>query len=114
VTGPEVLVKASKALLSAVCVDRTKCADTAMWVGDLHAGRSEWGAAMSNYERAARDKDSVEVLLKLAGAASRGKMHAQAVRALERALAMRGGHDPDIEKRLTQERNTLLRPMMNH
>jgi tetratricopeptide (TPR) repeat protein len=114
VTGPELLTKAAKALLSAVCVDRGKCADTATWLGDLHAGRSEWGAAMGYYERAARDKESVEALLKLAGAASRGKMHAQAVRALERALALRGGHDPEISKRLAAERNILLRPMMNH
>jgi tetratricopeptide (TPR) repeat protein len=106
----ERLVAAGRALLSLVCVHKERCAETAVWLGDLHAGRSEWGAAIGNYERAARDNETPETLSKLAWAASRAGKHAQAARALERALALRGGNDPDLLKRLAEEREKLIRP----
>ncbi|MEQ9323169.1 MAG: tetratricopeptide repeat protein, partial [Polyangiaceae bacterium] len=109
----ERLISAAKAWQSSVCAQRKRCAEAAMTIGDLHAGRREWGAAIENYKRAVREDESVSALSKLAGAASAAGMHAQAVRALERALKLPGGaDDAGLKKRLATARQQLVRPLI--
>jgi tetratricopeptide (TPR) repeat protein len=108
IPGQERLLSAEKALLGAVCSQRDSCAEAATWIGDVHAGRGEWGAAVNSYKAAVRDGENADRLLKLATAASRTGMHAQATRALEQAIKLRGGKDPELEKMLADEREQAL------
>lgn len=109
---PERFADASKALLVAVCTDRSRCAQTATWIGDTHLRRDELGAAIKSFERAVRDEETDARLLRLADAAERAGLHAQAQRALERVLARRGGKDPTIEARLKRVRQQLMRGIL--
>lgn len=109
----ERLIAAAKAWKATVCARRKRCAQAALTVGDIHAGRKEWGAAMENYKQAARDDESVAALSRLASAASSAGMHGQAVRALERALELPGAaDDAQLEKRLAAARQKLVRPLI--
>jgi tetratricopeptide (TPR) repeat protein len=108
IQAPERLLAAEKALLGAVCSQRESCAETATWAGDLHAGRGEWGAAVNSYKAAVRDGENADRLVKLATAASKTGMHAQAARSLEQALRLRGSKDPALEKFLSDERDLAL------
>ncbi|HZO14953.1 MAG TPA: hypothetical protein VFB62_16875 [Polyangiaceae bacterium] len=108
------LIKAAKAMLNSVCMDAERCAKTATWVGDLHMGRSEFGSAMTSFTRAVKEGETIERLVKLADAASRAGMHAQAIRALERALVKSGGKAPKIEQTLAQERAAIGASLAEH
>lgn len=104
VDDPTALATASKMLLSVVCMHAERCAATATWLGDLHQGRGEMGAAVAQYQRAVSDSPSVERYKKLGNAASRAGLHTQAAHAFETALRMLGGSDPALERRLQQEK----------
>ncbi len=110
---PEPLSRAARGLLAAVCMEETACADAAEWVGGLHAGRGEWGAAVAHYERAVQQGETDERLNKLAEASSRAGMAGQAVRTLERALNRRGGRNPAIEARIRELRKQLLEGILH-
>ena len=105
IPDPDRLLSAEKALLGAVCSQRDSCAEAATWIGDVHAGRGEWGAAVNSYKAAVRDGESADRDVKLATAASKTGMHAQAARSLEQALKLKGGKDPELEKMLSDERD---------
>ena len=108
IPGTERFAAASKAWLSVACSNPDPCAEAATWIGDLHAGRHEWGAAVNAYKRAVGEGETRERFVKLATAASQTGMHARASRALEQALALGHRSDPELEKRLTQERALAL------
>lgn len=105
---PEPLTLAERALVAAVCMDEGECARTCDWLGGLHGGRGEWAAATTFYARAVQHEETDARLAKLADAASRAGMSGQALRTLERALARRGGHDPEIEERIRALRKQVL------
>jgi tetratricopeptide (TPR) repeat protein len=93
-----------KDVTAAGCSSPTECASTSAWVGDILAGRGEWGAAMAHYEKAARENPTENGWLKVANAADRLGAHARAADALERVARLRGGADPDLKRRITVQR----------
>ena len=109
---PERLLAAEKALLGAVCSEQEACADAATWAGGLHAGRGEWGAAVSSFKAAVRDGETPDRLVLLATAASKTGMHAQAARALERALQLKGGRDEALKQQVLDERAAAMDPIV--
>jgi tetratricopeptide (TPR) repeat protein len=108
----ERLTAAGKALLTAVCMEQERCAESATWLGDLHSGRKEWGAAVNFYRQAIRDGENVDRHVKLAQAASQAGMHAQASRSLERALEMKGEPDAELQRRLAEEKEKATAPLL--
>ena len=69
--------------------------------------RGDFTSAMGYYEQAARDEPTDERWIKLANAASRAGAPMKAFSALSRVHARRT--DPQIEKRLEEERQRALR-----
>lgn len=96
---------AVKDYLSASCVRSDRCADAATWAGDRRADRGEWGAAVALYSRAAREDPTEARYLKLADAATRSKAYAEAADALEKVAQKRGGADPELRRRIDEQRS---------
>ncbi len=105
---PEPLTQAGRSLLVAACVEEEPCAEMATWLGDLHAGRSEWGAAVNHYQRAVLHVESDDRWLKLARAAGAVGMGGQALRALERVRQRRGGHDAALDEQIREQRRKVM------
>ncbi|WP_437673360.1 O-antigen ligase family protein [Sorangium sp. So ce131] len=108
----ERLLPAIRDLLSASCSAPAPCAAAATWAGDLLAARREYSSAVTHYARAAQDEPTEERLLKLADAASNAGAHVQAAEALERVLHRRGGQDPELRKRIFDEKAKALSPAL--
>jgi tetratricopeptide (TPR) repeat protein len=103
------LASASKELLGAACVTNTDCADTATWLANLRLGRNEASAALALLTRAAREDPSDEARwIRVADAATRAGAHVQAAEALEKVAKRRGGADPDLLRRIDEERKQAL------
>jgi hypothetical protein len=105
---PEVFAAAAQSLRLAACVKPESCADAATWIGDLHARRKEWGAAVVSYERATKASPTDARFTRLADAARRAGMRSKALRALEDLLRLRGGEDAELEKLIAEERKGLI------
>jgi O-Antigen ligase len=108
----ERFVQVGKELRAAACQDADRCAEVTTWIGDLHMGRSEFGSAVAAYERALRDAASEERLLKLAKAAKAAGLKGKAMRAYERVLRRRGGHDAGIEEEIQTLRGHVVREVL--
>ncbi|MCC6557921.1 MAG: O-antigen ligase family protein [Polyangiaceae bacterium] len=109
---PSRLGAAAKDLSNAACTGPAACAEASSWLGDLMEQRGDWGAAAQHHERAVASEPTEERWLKLADAASRARAHAQAAEALERVQRMRGGHDPEIKRRIDEERARAVSNML--
>ncbi len=109
----EPFASAAKNLRSVACTRRTRCAEAATLVGDLHVEREEFAGAVAAYERALADAPTDERMLKLAHAASKAGLHAKAMRTLQKLLKRRGGKDPALEKRIAAERARTVRGIIN-
>ncbi|HVK69134.1 MAG TPA: O-antigen ligase family protein [Polyangium sp.] len=94
---------ASKDLLAATCLSASACAETAAFLARIRESRGDAGAALTLYDRAAREEPTEARWLALADAASRGGAHAQAVMALER-VAQKRGMTEALRKRIAEER----------
>ncbi|WP_104987759.1 O-antigen ligase family protein [Sorangium cellulosum] len=112
VPSSERLPPAIRDLLSATCSAPASCAAAATWAGDLLAARREYSSAVTHYARAAQDEPTEERLLKLADAAGNAGAHVQAAEALERVLHRRGGQDPELRKRIFDEKAKALSPSL--
>ncbi|MBM4356743.1 MAG: O-antigen ligase family protein [Deltaproteobacteria bacterium] len=106
--SPEPLAAAERSLVTTVCAEESQCASVTDWLGNLHAGRGEWGTAANFYSRSLQHEETTEVLLKLADASSRSGLAGQALRSYERALTRRGGRDEAIEVRTRDLRKQLM------
>ncbi|WP_438015899.1 O-antigen ligase family protein [Sorangium sp. So ce315] len=106
--SPERFSPAARELLSAACSSLAACAATATWAGDLLVARRDYQSAVSYYARAAQDEPTEERLLKLANTASQAGAHVEASNALERLLQRRGGNDPELRKRVIEEKAKAL------
>jgi hypothetical protein len=105
VKAADTLDAAVKDLLGSACVTSAACADTASWIGEVRTGRGELGAALVLFTRAAREDPSQEARwLRLATVAARAGSHATAVEALEKVARRRGGADPELRRRIDEER----------
>jgi tetratricopeptide (TPR) repeat protein len=105
VKAPDRLALAIKDFLAASCARAPECADAATLAANVRADRGEWGAAVALYARAAREDATEERLLRLAEAASRSGAHAEAADALERVGQKRGGADPELRRRIDEQRS---------
>lgn len=103
---------AAKDLTNAACIGPSACADASAWLGDLMAERGDWGAAVQHHERAVAAEPAEARWLKLAAAASRAGAHAQAAQALERVQRLRGGGDPELKRRIDEERGHAVSPLL--
>jgi hypothetical protein len=83
------------------------CADTLTSVGDMWLNRGDADRALMAYSRACREETTKGRLKKLADAATRAGAHDRAADALAR-LARLGDDDPELDKRLRQERARTL------
>jgi tetratricopeptide (TPR) repeat protein len=101
---PERIATAVKEYLSSACTSTQACAAAQSWVGDQRAARGDWSGAAAAYERAARDDPTEERWRKAADTASRAGMHGQAVHDLERIAQRRGGADPELDRRIHEEK----------
>jgi hypothetical protein len=109
VKPPPTIEAAIKDLLGSACGTPASCAETASWIGDVRLGRGELGAALALYNRAAREDPSQEARwFKVADVAARLGSHATAVEALEKVARRRGGADPDLRRRIDQERALVM------
>ncbi|WP_438024430.1 O-antigen ligase family protein [Sorangium sp. So ce233] len=106
--SPERFSPAARELLSASCSSLAACASTATWAGDLLVARKDYQSAVTYYARAAQDEPTEERLLKLADTASQAGAHVEASNALERLLQRRGGDDPELRKRVLEEKAKAL------
>jgi hypothetical protein len=104
---------AVKELLGASCAQPVACADAATWAGDRRADRGEWGAAVALYSRAAREDPTEARYLRLAEAAARSKAHAEAADALEKVAQKRGGADPELRRRIDEQRSLAAGILIN-
>jgi hypothetical protein len=93
-----------KEYLSASCLAAASCAAAATFVGELRLGRRELHGAASAFMRAAQEEPTEARWLRAAKAAEDANMHAQAIEALSRVSAMRGGADPEINARIARLR----------
>ncbi|MGK4001917.1 O-antigen ligase family protein [Sorangium sp. So ce1036] len=110
--SPERLLPAIRDLLSASCSSPSACAAASTWVGDLLAARKDYSSAVTHFARAAQDEPTEERLLKLASAASEAGAHVEAANALERVLHRRGGDDPELRRRILDEKAKALSPAL--
>ncbi|MFO0760142.1 MAG: O-antigen ligase family protein [Byssovorax sp.] len=110
--GPARFNTAAKDLIGAACTTPQACAETASWIGDLRTSRGETGLALEMYERAARVEPTEARWTVLADAASRAGAHARAVEALQR-IAIRHGHDPELARRIEEERSRAANGLIN-
>ena len=107
--APAPITNAAKDLLGAACVTTTACADTATWLADVRLQRGEPSAALALLTRAAREDPADEARwMRVADAATRAGAHVQAVDALEKVAKRRGGADPDLRRRIDEERKLAL------
>ncbi|MGK3999759.1 O-antigen ligase family protein [Sorangium sp. So ce1024] len=106
--SPERFPPAARELLSASCSSLASCAATATWAGDLLVARKDYQSAVTYYARAAQDEPTEERLLKLANTASQAGAHVEASKALERLLQRRGGDDPELRRRVVEEKAKAL------
>lgn len=102
--SPERLFPAIRDFLSASCSSPSACAAASTWVGDLLVARKDYPSAVTHFARAAQDEPTEERLLKLADAASEAGAHVEAANALERLLHRRGGNDPELRRRILDEK----------
>ncbi|MBK7583350.1 MAG: hypothetical protein IPI67_24560 [Myxococcales bacterium] len=105
---PTNLIPAIKDYLVAACVSSAPCADASTAMADVLAARGDWGTASTFYERAARESPTEARWLSLANAASQASSHAQAAAALEKAAQLRGHPDPELRKRIEDEKRKAL------
>lgn len=105
VASSDRLGAAVKEFLSASCSNHRACADAATFAGDRRADRDEWGAAVALYSRAAREDPTEDRYLRLADAAARSKAHAEAADALEKVAQKRGYADPELRRRIDEQRS---------
>lgn len=105
VASSERLAAATKEFMSASCANPRACAEAATFAGDRRAGRSEWGAAVALYSRATREDPTEERYLRLADAAALSKAHAEAAAALEKVAQKRGYADPELRRRIDEQRS---------
>jgi hypothetical protein len=109
IKAPEPLTAAAKDLLGAGCVTNQACADTADWIAGVRLSRNEVGAALTLLSRAAReDPNGEKRWLRVAEVASRSGAHVQAADALEKVAKQRGGADPELRRRIDEERAQAL------
>jgi len=109
IKDPERLNAAAKELIAYACATPSTCAEMATWIGDLRTGRGEMNLALGMYERAARVDPTEARWLRLAESATRVGAHAVAAEALEK-VAQRKGHDPELKKRIEDEKRRSLLP----
>lgn len=103
--NPENLQRAARELLRVACASADQCASTATVIGELMAGRGEWGSALSYFKRACQDDPSEDRWIRLADAAAKVGFHAQAADALDKVAQLRGGADTALRARIAAERN---------
>lgn len=102
---PASLDAAIKDLLGSACSAPVACADAATTAAEIRASRREMGAALALLGRAAREDPLREGRwLRLAEGASRAGSHAEAADALEKVARLRGGADPELRRRINEER----------
>jgi tetratricopeptide (TPR) repeat protein len=105
---PEILQTAARDLQSVACASAQQCASTATSIGELLAGRGEWGTAFKYFKRASQDEPNESRWLRLADAAAKIGFHAQAADALEKVILLRGGADGALRARIETERNQAM------
>jgi uncharacterized protein HemY len=76
-----------------------------MLMGDLFAGKGEWGTALGHYERSVKQEPSEARWTRIADAAARVGAHSQAADALEKVARLHGGGDDALRARIREERN---------
>jgi hypothetical protein len=109
---PEILQTAARDLQSVACASAQQCASTAATIGELLAGRGEWGTAFKYFKRASQDDPNENRWLRLADAAAKVGFHAQAADALEKVVLLRGGADRALRARIENERNQAMGVMV--
>ena len=102
---PEIMHAAIRELQQVACGSAAECAATATTIGDMLAGRGEWGTALTNYKRACKDDPNEARWLRLADAAAKMGSHGQAADALEKVAVLRGNADAALRTRIDAERN---------
>jgi tetratricopeptide (TPR) repeat protein len=105
IPGPSRFNAAAKEMVGSACTSPASCAEIATWVGDIRSGRGETGLALEMYERAARVDPTEARWLTLAESASRAGAHARAAEALQRIALRHGGRDPELARRIEEERS---------
>jgi tetratricopeptide (TPR) repeat protein len=105
---PEILQTAARDLQSVACASAQQCAYTAATIGELLAGRGEWGTAFKYFKRASQDDPNENRWLRLADVAGKVGFHAQAADALEKVVVLRGGADSTLRARIETERNQAM------
>lgn len=97
-----------KEYLSASCLDGARCAAASTFVGELRESRRDMHGAAAAYMRAAQEDPTEARWLRAAQAAESAKMMGQAIEALSRVSAMRGGADAEINARIARLRSAVL------
>jgi tetratricopeptide (TPR) repeat protein len=105
---PEILQTAARDLQRVACASAQECASTAASIGELFAGRGEWGTAFKYFRRASQGDPNENRWLRLADAAANVGFHAQAADALEKVVLLRGGADGALRARIESERNQAM------
>jgi tetratricopeptide (TPR) repeat protein len=108
IPGESALSSATRELVAASCATRAECARATTLAGQLHESRGELGAARSFYTRAAAEDPTEARWLDLARVASRTGAHWEAMQALERAARRRGSPDPELSRRIQEERDKAM------
>lgn len=100
----------SQAYVAAACRSAAACGAARTWLGDLHARRQLWGAALAHYTRAAEALQTSAAWLRVADAASRQGTHSRALAALRRAESrLRPGDSSAAAQVATRRREVLGR-----
>lgn len=107
-TGQDRVEVATREYLGASCLSSEACAHAATFAAVIREQRGDAASAIALFGRAAREEPTEARWMALADAASRGGAHAQAVDALERVAAKRGGWDDALRKRAVEERARAL------
>lgn len=100
----------AKGLRRAACASGDACASTNTWIGDMHAGRDEFAAAVTAYEHAVREDPTEDRLNKLADAALKAGLGSRAVRAIERLRDKE--HDPAKRAKLEERRREVMQTLL--
>jgi tetratricopeptide (TPR) repeat protein len=104
VKAPERIQAAARDFLMLGCTESADCADSLAWVGDMMAGRGDWGNALTYYSRAVREQPTEARWMRVADASSKVGAFAEEISALERVAHLRKGIDPSLQSRIESSR----------
>jgi O-antigen ligase len=104
VRAPQRIQAAARDFLMLGCAGASDCADSLAWIGDVMAGRGDWGTALTYYSRAVHEQPTEAHWMRVADASSNVGALAEEISALERVAHLRKGLDPSLQSRIEASR----------